>query len=77
MNLQYAFSGKQIREEVYSSFKGLVKDAKKEGLTIVANSTFRTYDYQENLYNRYKNSNGKEYADGYASVSGVCCRSTG
>lgn len=77
MNLQYAFSGKQIREEVYASFKGLVKDAKKEGLTIVANSTFRTYDYQENLYNRYKNSNGKEYADGYAARAGHSEHQTG
>ena len=77
MGLQYAFSGKQIKEEVYASFKGLVKAAKKEGLTIVANSTFRTYDYQENLYNRYKNNNGKEFAESYAARAGYSEHQTG
>ena len=77
MGLQYAFSGKSIREEVYGSFKRLVKDAKKENLTIVANSTFRTYTYQENLYTSYKNNNGKEYADGYAARAGYSEHQTG
>lgn len=77
MGLQYAFSGKEIREEVYASFKGLVKSAKAENLTIVANSTFRTFDYQENLYNRYKTNNGKEYADSYAARAGYSEHQTG
>jgi len=77
MGLQYAFSGKQIREEVYTSFKRLVKDAKKENLTIVANSTFRTYTYQENLYTSYKNNNGKVYADNYAARAGYSEHQTG
>ena len=77
MGLQYAFSSKKIKEEVYASFKGLVKDAKKVGLTIVANSSFRTYDYQENLYNKYKNNNGKEYADNYAARAGYSEHQTG
>lgn len=77
MGLQYAFSGKKIREEVYGAFKRLVKDAKKEDLTIVANSTFRTYDYQENLYTSYKNNNGKEYADNYAARAGYSEHQTG
>lgn len=77
MGLQYAFSGKKIREEVYGAFKRLVKDAKKENLTIVANSTFRTYDYQKNLYDNYKYSNGKEYADNYAARAGHSEHQTG
>lgn len=77
MGLQYAFSGKKIREEVYGAFKRLVRDAKKENLTIVANSTFRTYNYQENLYNNYKHSNGKEYADNYAARAGYSEHQTG
>lgn len=77
MGLQYAFNGKEIKEEVYASFKRLVKDAKSEDLTIVANSTFRTYDYQENLYNRYKANNGKEFADNYAARAGYSEHQTG
>jgi len=77
MGLQYAFEGKKIRSEVYAAFKRLVKDAKAEDLTIVANSTFRTYDYQEGLYNRYKNSYGTEYADNYAAKPGHSEHQTG
>lgn len=77
MGLQYAFSGKQIREEVYDNFRRLVKTAKLEDLTIVANSTFRTYDYQESLYNRYKRDYGKEYADNYAARPGYSEHQTG
>ena len=77
MGLQYAFSGKKIREEVYTAFKRMVKDAKKEDLTIVANSTFRTYDYQQGLYTRYKNDYGKEYADSYAARPGHSEHQTG
>jgi len=77
MGLQYAFSGKKIREEIYAAFKRLVKDAKAEDLTIVANSTFRTYNYQENLYNRYKANNGKEFAESYAARAGYSEHQTG
>ena len=77
MGLQYAFSGKEIREEVYGAFKRLVKDAQSEDLTIVANSSFRTFDYQESLYNRYKANNGKEFADSYAARSGYSEHQTG
>lgn len=77
MGLQYAFNGKQIRSEVYDSFKSMVRDAKKEDLMIVANSTFRTYEYQEGLYKRYKNDYGKEYADNYAARPGHSEHQTG
>lgn len=77
MGLQYAFSGKTLREEVYESFKGMVKDAKALDLTIVANSAFRDYDYQNKLYNDYKDSRGKKYADSYAARAGYSEHQTG
>lgn len=77
MGLQYAFSGKKVRAEVYDAFKELVKDAKKEGLTIVANSTYRDYAYQQKLYNQYKNQNGTSYADSYAAHPGYSEHQTG
>lgn len=77
MNLQYAFTGKKIRTDVYGAFKRMVNTAKKEGLTIVANSSFRTYEYQEGLYTSYKGSYGKEYADNYAARPGHSEHQTG
>jgi len=52
MNLQYAFSGKEIREEVYASFKRLVKDAKAEDLTIVELKNLESTLKTEILYLR-------------------------
>lgn len=77
MGLQYAFSGKKIKADVYDAFKDLVIAAKAEGLTIVANSTFRDYAYQEKLYNDYKNRYGTSYAENYAAHAGYSEHQTG
>ena len=52
-------------------------DAKKEGLTLVANSTFRTYATQEKTYNYYKTNKGSAYADSYAARPGHSEHQTG
>ena len=77
MSLMYAFTGKKLRSEAYDAFKSMVNAAKLEGLTIVANSAFRTYSYQEKTYNSIKASNGKAYADNYAARPGFSEHQTG
>lgn len=77
MSLVYAFSGKKIKSEVYDAFKSMANAAKKDDLTIVANSTYRTYGYQKNTYNNIKNSKGKTYADNYAARPGFSEHQTG
>lgn len=77
MSVRYAFNDKKIKKEVYDAFKSMANAAKKEGLTIVANSTYRTYQYQEKTYNNYKTSKGKVYADNYAARPGFSEHQTG
>ena len=77
MSLTYAFNGKQVRKEVNDNFKALANTAKKENLTILANSTYRTYAYQEKTYNSVKSSNGKTYADKFAARPGFSEHQTG
>lgn len=77
MSLIYAFSNKKIKQEVYDAFKSMVNAAKKQGLTIVANSTYRTFAYQKSTYNSIKSSNGKTYADNYAARPGFSEHQTG
>lgn len=77
MSIQYAFNGKQIKEEVYNAFKAMAINASKESLKLVANSTYRTYSYQKNIYASYKNSKGTEYADSYAARAGHSEHQTG
>ena len=43
-----------LNKEAYEAFKQLANDAKKEGHTIVILSSYRTYEYQEKLWNRDK-----------------------
>ena len=77
MSIKVSFSGKQIKKEAYDAFYNLSMAAKKENLTIVANSTYRDYNYQASLYKRYKNNKGQTYADNYAARPGHSEHQTG
>lgn len=77
MSVRYAFDGKKIKSEVYDAFRSMANAAKEDSLTLVANSTYRTYKYQQSLYNSYKNSKGKKYADSYAARPGYSEHQTG
>lgn len=77
ISVMYAFKGKKIKVQVYDAFKSMFNAAKKEGLTIVANSAYRTYSHQESIYNNIKNSKGKTYADNYAARPGFSEHQTG
>ena len=50
----YGYANNSLNKEAYDAFKQLANDAKKEGHTIVILSSYRTYDYQEKLWNRDK-----------------------
>ena len=50
----YGYANNKLNKEAYEAFKQLANDAKKEGHTIVILSSYRTYDYQEKLWNRDK-----------------------
>ena len=59
------------------AFENLAKDAKKEKLKIIAMSTYRSYSYQVNLYNRYVKEDGKAAADTYSGRPGHSEHQTG
>ena len=59
------------------AFESLSAAAKKENLNIIAMSTYRSYDYQTNLYNRYVAQDGKENADTYSGRPGHSEHQTG
>ena len=70
INKQYALDGMRMVNYAKDAFEKLAKAAKKEGLNIIAMSTYRSYDYQVNLYNRYVKQDGKEAADTYSGRPG-------
>lgn len=63
IDIQYAFDDKYMRREAKNAFESLSSKAKEEGYRVVATSTYRSYDYQEKLYNHYVEEKGLEYAD--------------
>ena len=63
ISLEYSCQDKYLRHEARIAFENMAKKAKEEGFTLVAVSTYRSYDYQEKLYNNYVLDKGFYYAD--------------
>ena len=61
----------------YNAFETMKKDAEKENLKLWIQSGYRTYSYQENIYNKYVEIDGKENADIYSSRPGYSEHHTG
>lgn len=60
-----------------NAFYELKNAAKKENLNIIAISGYRSYSYQEVLYNKYLTVDGKEKADTYSARPGFSEHQTG
>ena len=73
----YGYEGQKLNKEAYEAFKKLADDAKKAGYTIVILSSYRTYEYQEDLWTKRKQSAGIEKADAYAARAGSSEHETG
>ena len=67
MSNWYSYPGNSIRKDVYDAFKEMFNAAKEEGLTLIVNSSYRTYEVQKEIYDDYDDNRGREYADKYAA----------
>lgn len=65
-----AYGVKEVRKETYEHFKKMVDDAKKEDIVFYAESAYRDYDYQDELYEEYVNEYGEEKANTFAARAG-------
>ena len=74
---QYALNNMKMVKEAKDAFEEMSKEAKKNGLKIIAMSTYRDYAYQTNLYNNYVKKDGKEAADTYSGRPGFSEHQTG
>ena len=77
INKQYALNNMKMVKEAKDAFEEMSKAAKKEGLKIIAMSTYRDYAYQTDLYNKYVKQDGKEAADTYSGRPGFSEHQTG
>lgn len=80
MNPAYTVrDGKQylLAGVAYEKYIQMADAAKKEGLSMLALSTYRTEDYQRYLYNDNLRTNGKVHADNYSARPGHSEHQTG
>ena len=64
-------------KEARAAFETMAQDAKNAGFELVAFSTYRSYEYQDTLYNNYVSRDGKENADRYSARPGYSEHQTG
>lgn len=77
ISTRFALSNMKMVDVAKSSFEEMASAAKKENLNIIAMSTYRSYDYQVNLYNKYVKADGQEKADTYSGRPGHSEHQTG
>ncbi|HWK22626.1 MAG TPA: M15 family metallopeptidase [Ureibacillus sp.] len=64
-------------KEARNAFEQMAADAKAAGFELVAFSTYRSYEYQDTLYNNYVSRDGQENADRYSARPGYSEHQTG
>ncbi|MDZ5713185.1 M15 family metallopeptidase [Jeotgalibacillus haloalkalitolerans] len=63
--------------EARAAYDDMQEAASEAGFSLVAFSTYRSYDYQTDLYNRYVDEHGQEEADRFSARPGYSEHQTG
>lgn len=77
LDLEYSLKDKYLRKEAKEAFINMANQAKEDGFNIIAVSTYRSYEYQEKLYNNYVLDKGFYYADMCSARAGHSEHQTG
>ena len=77
VNKKYSSKTLQLVDYAKEAFEELSEAASKENYTVLAMSSYRSYQYQYNLYNRYVSTDGIEAADTYSARPGYSEHQTG
>ena len=70
-------NGLMINKEAYSAYQEMKSDMQKENLNIRIISAYRSFSYQENLYNNYLKNESREKVDTYSARAGYSEHHTG
>ncbi|MCR5763184.1 MAG: M15 family metallopeptidase [Treponema sp.] len=60
-----------LRPEAYAALEELSAAALEDGIKLLVSSTYRSYKYQEGLFNRYVSQDGLELAERYSARPGT------
>lgn len=74
----YSYGENQkLRNDAFNAFISMFNDAKKDDVTLIVNSSYRSYQDQETTYNNYKTWYGEDEADKIAARPGFSEHQTG
>lgn len=77
ISVQYAYDGHMLKEEVNMAYIKMARSAKDNGLTLIANVSYRSYEDQETTYNSFRAKYGETKADELAARAGHSEHQTG
>ena len=77
MDSRYANYSAYLHPTAYQWFTKMVDDAREEGHWLYCVSAYRSYDYQQSLYQRYASRDGQRLADTYSARPGFSEHQTG
>ena len=78
IDIDYASDNNQkATKETAEAFIEMAKEMEKQDLHIIANSSYRSYQEQEEIYNLYTKKYGGQYAKEYAALPGFSEHQTG
>lgn len=68
---------REMRLDAANALENMFNDAKEEGINLIAISGYRSYDYQEVVYERSVATEGQEYTNNYVAIPGTSEHQTG
>jgi len=74
---EYAKENLTLNQEAYEAFKQMARDASLNNLNLRIISAYRSYKYQDNLYNRYLENDRQDIVDTYSARPGHSEHQTG
>lgn len=77
INTKYSNSKQYMRSKAKQAFESMAKDIEKYNLKIIAVSTYRSYEYQDKLFNNYVKEKGIKYANRCSAEAGFSEHQTG
>ncbi len=77
VNVESTYGRGQLNQEAYQAFIEMYNDASVLGLYPYIQSPYRSYNYQNTLYNNYVKKDGKKEADTYSARPGFSEHQTG
>lgn len=77
INTKYATTNQYLKKDAHNAFITMAKDALKENIHFYAGSTYRSYNYQNKLHNKYILDYTYEIAERFSAKAGHSEHQTG